>query len=337
MGVDLGVLFERREVKLNDLSGIRIAIDGHNTLYQFLSIIRQPDGTPLMNLHGGVTSHLSGLIYRVTNLIEAGIRPIFVFDGKPPDMKESTLQARRRVKEAAEKMWEEAKTEGSEDAFKYAQATSRITKEIAEDSKRLLDFMGIPVVQAPSDGEAQASFLVANDDADYVGSQDYDSLLFGSKILLRNITITGKRKLPKKKVYVDSKPELIDLNANLNRLGITREQLVNMAILIGTDFNAGIKGIGPKRALKLIKKHGNIEGALSELDTDIEDFPIIRDIFLYPDVASDYEVRWKSPEKDKIVDLLCHENDFSEDRVLKALERLKGGAKQKQKTFEAWF
>lgn len=337
MGADIGGLFDKKEIDLKDLNNKKIAIDAHNTLYQFLSVIRQPDGTPLMNLRGDVTSHLSGLIYRVTNLVEAGIRPVFVFDGKPPDLKEDTLKARRLIKEKAIKKWEEAKAIGSKDVFSYAQATSKIDEKIVDDSKKLLDYMGIPTVQAPSEGEAQASFLVINGDCDFVGSQDYDSLLFGSTVLIRNLTITNKRKLPKKRVYVDIKPEMIDLNSSLTKLEITREQLVCIAILVSTDFNEGIKGVGPKRALKLIKKHGGIEGALLELDSDIKNFPLIKDIFLHPDVTSDYDIRWKKPNFQKIKDFLCSENDFSEEKIQKVLDRLNKSLTNSQGTLDQWF
>ncbi len=338
MGVDLGGLFEKDEVELSELSGRMVAIDTHNMLYQFLSTIRQSDGTPLLNSSGEVTSHLSGLIYRIINLIEAGIKPVFVFDGKPPDLKAATLQERRRIKEVAKKRWEEAKATGSDDAFKYAQSTSRITEDITRSTKRLLGYMGMPIVKAPSDGEAQASFMAMNGDVDYVGSQDYDSLLFGSGMLLRNLTVTGKRKLPGKRVYVDVKPELIDLHAGLDRLEITREQLVDMAILMGTDFNKGIKGIGPKRALKLIKTHGSIEGVLSELDTSIDLFLDVRAIFLHPDISLDYDVKWKSPDEVRIIEFLCEENGFSEDRIHKAVDRLKDATDvQGQMTLNKWF
>lgn len=338
MGVDLGGLFVKDEVEFSNLSGQKVAIDTHNMLYQFLSTIRQSDGTPLLNSAGEVTSHLSGLIYRIVNLVEAGIKPVFVFDGKPPDLKAATLQERRRVKEDAEKRWGEAKAAGSADAFKYAQSTSRITEEITRSTKSLLSYMGMPVVDAPSDGEAQASFMAMKGDVSYVGSQDYDSLLFGSEMLLRNLTVTGKRKLPGKRVYVDVKPELIDLYAGLERLEITREQLIDMAILMGTDFNEGIKGIGPKRALKLIKKHGSIERVLSELDMSIDIFSDVRTIFLHPDVSHDYDLRWEGPDEARIIEFLCVENGFSEERIQKAVSRLKDATDvQGQMTLNRWF
>jgi len=335
MGVDLGDLVERREISLKDLFGKAIAIDAHNSLYQFLSIIRQPDGTPLMDSRGNITSHLSGLLYRTTNLVEEGIKPIFVFDGKPPDFKASTIKERSEIRDAAEKQWIKAKERG-EEAFKYAQASARVTKQTTEDAKALLGYMGIPCVQAPSEGEAQAAFIVSNGDADAVGSQDYDALLFGAPKLVRNLTITGRRKLPGKNVYVAVKPEMIALQSMLDALEITREQLVDIAILIGTDYNDGIKGTGPKTALKLIKKHGSIEGALAELGKEIKDFDTIKGFFLNPDATSEYKITWHEPREAEVERFLCDEHDFSEDRVHKALARLVEASGRGQKTLDQW-
>ncbi|MDI6888653.1 MAG: flap endonuclease-1 [Methanocellales archaeon] len=335
MGVDLGDLVEKREISLKDLFGKTIAIDAHNILYQFLSIIRQPDGTPLMDSKGNITSHLSGLLYRTTNLVEEGIRPLFVFDGEPPEFKATTIKERREIRSIAEKQWIEAKEKG-EAALKYAQASARVTGQIIEDAKALLGHMGIPCVQAPSEGEAQAAFMVSNGDADAVGSQDYDALLFGAPRHVRNLTITGRRKLPGKNVYIDVKPEMIELKSMLDALEITREQLVDIAILIGTDYNEGIKGIGPKSALKLIKKHGSIEGALAELDKDIENFDAIKDVFLDPDTTSDYKITWHEPKEVDVERFLCDEHDFSEDRVRKALARLTEASGKGQKTLDQW-
>jgi len=336
MGVDLGDLVERRDISLKDLFGKAIAIDAHNVLYQFLSIIRQPDGTPLMDSRGNITSHLSGLLYRTTNLVEEGIKPIFVFDGKPPEFKASTIKERSDIKDIAEKQWIKARGEGEAGAFKYAQASARVTGQIIEDAKALLRHMGIPCVQAPSEGEAQAAFMVSSGDADAVGSQDYDALLFGAPKLVRNLTITGRRKLPGKNVYIDVKTEMIELKSMLGALEITRKQLVDIAILIGTDYNEGIKGTGPKTALKLIKKHGSIEGALAELGKDIENFDVIKGFFLNPDATSDYKITWHEPREAEVERFLCDEHDFSEDRVRKALARLVEASGRGQKTLDQW-
>ncbi|MDD5472844.1 MAG: flap endonuclease-1 [Candidatus Methanoperedens sp.] len=338
MGVDLGDLFDRKEIELSDLKGKIIAIDAYNTLYQFLSIIRQRDGTPLIDSRGEITSHLSGFLYRTTNLVEAGIKPVFVFDGAPPAFKNTTIEERKKIRTEAKEKWDEAKARGDEEeAFKHAQASSRIGGNMIEDAKLLLGFMGLPVVQAPSEGEAQAAFMVRNKDAYAAGSQDYDALLFGAPIVVRNLAVSGKRKLPGKSVYVDVKPEVIELEKGLELLGISREQLIDIALLVGTDYDEGIKGIGPKKALKLVKKHGNIEGALGELSTEIKNLAEIKVLFVAPDVTPDYELRWKKPDSAAIIKFLCEGHDFSQERVSKAVERLLEASDEGQQTLDKWF
>lgn len=343
MGVNLRDLVPKTIVKLEDLSGRSIAIDAYNALYQFLAIIRQPDGTPLKDSTGRITSHLSGLLYRTSNLVEIGIKPVYVFDGIPPTLKEVEIKRRMKVKEKALVKYEQALKEGKiEEARMYAQATSRLKDYMAEDSKRLLDLMGIPWVQAPSEGEAQAAHLVKRGGADYCASQDYDSLLFGAPKFIRNVTISGRRKLPSKNIYIEVVPEVVELENVLKECGITYEQLVDIGILIGTDFNPnGIEGLGPKTALKLIKEHGTLENTLPHLKN--AEFPAepqrIREIFLNPKVTDDYTVEWREPDVEGVIGFICRQRDFSEDRVRKALEKMqKGAEKQKGKTtLEKWF
>ena len=343
MGVNLRDLVPKKIVRLEDLSGKSIAIDAYNALYQFLAIIRQPDGTPLKDTMGRITSHLSGLLYRTSNLVELGIKPIYVFDGTPPTLKEVEIKRRMKAKEEALIKYEQAIKEGKiEEACMYAQATSRLKDYMAEDSKKLLNLMGIPWVQAPSEGEAQAAHLVKRGDADYCASQDYDSLLFGAPRLVRNVTISGRRKLPSKNVYIEVVPEVVELENVLQERNITYEQLIDVGILIGTDFNPdGVKGLGPKTALKLIKEHGKIENAMQYLKN--AEFPVepqrIREIFLHPKVTDNYKIEWKEPDIEGIVNFICRERDFSEERVRKAVEKMqKGITKQKGKTtLEEWF
>ena len=250
MGVNLRGLVPIQNVKLEDLSGKTIAIDAYNALYQFLAIIRQPDGTPLKDDSGKVTSHLSGLFYRTSNLVQMGIKPIYVFDGTPPVLKREEIARRKQVKVEAAVHYEKAIARGDlPKARMLAQATTSMKDYMEDDAKRLLGLMGLPWVQAPSEGEAQAAHLTKRGDADYCASQDYDSLLFGAPMLLRNVTISGRRKLPSKNVYVDVVPELVELAKVLKDCDITHEQLIDVGILIGTDFNPdGIKGLGPKTA-----------------------------------------------------------------------------------------
>jgi flap endonuclease-1 len=343
LGVNLRDLVPKTPVKLEDLSGKSIAIDAYNALYQFLAIIRQPDGTPLKNGSGRITSHLSGLLYRTSNLVELGIRPVYVFDGVPPALKEVEIKRRVKAKEEALIKYERALSEGRiEEARMYAQATASLKDYMAEDSKRLLDLMGIPWIQAPSEGEAQAAHVVKRGDADYCASQDYDSLLFGAPKLVRNVTISGRRKLPGKNVYIEVIPEVVELEQILKTCEITHEQLIDIGILVGTDFNPeGVKGIGPKKALELIKEYGSLENVLPKLKNAY--FPAnpikIREVFLNPKVTDNYKIEWREPDVEGVVEFICGERDFSEDRVRKALEKMhKGIAKVKGKTtLEKWF
>ena len=336
MGSDIGEILERETVELDYFSGKKIAIDAFNTLYQFVTTIRQPDGTPLKDSQGRITSHLSGLLYRNANLIENGIKPIYVFDGEPPKFKEKELRERSERKKEAEEKWRIA-LETGEDAKKYAMMAAKVDEFIVESSKRLLKLLGIPYVDAPSEGEAQAAYMTRKGDADYTGSQDYDSLLFGSPALARNLTITGKKKLPGKNVYVDIKPEIIELEKNLKRLKISREQLIDVAILVGTDYNEGIKGIGVKKALKYIRTYGDIFKALKALKVEIENVEEIREFFLNPPVTDDYEIKFGKPDRDKVVEFLCEEHDFSRERVEKAVERIEENISTSQITLDRWF
>jgi flap endonuclease-1 len=339
MGVDISDIIESREIELQDLKGKIIAIDAYNTLYQFLSIIRQPDGTPLIDRNGRITSHLSGLFYRNVNIMEIGIKPVYVFDGKPPELKGKTLLERIERRERAEREWKEALEAGNiEEARVWSQQSSRLTPEMVEQSKRLLELMGIPWIQAPSEGEAQAAEMARSGKVFASASQDYDSLLFGTPRLVRNLTITGKRKLPRKNVYKEIKPEIIELDNVLKNLSITREQLIDIGILVGTDFNEGVRNVGPKKALKLIKTHGNIENIMKNTDIVVENYREIREIFLNPPVTKDYKFDWKDPDVEGIVKFMCDEHDFSRERVMGAIDKLKEFRKVKsQKNLEEWF
>ncbi len=340
MGTQIKELVTFKEVDLEYLQGKVIAVDAMNTLYQFLSIIRQRDGTPLKDSKGRVTSHLSGLFYRTSNLIERGIRPFFVFDGEPPELKSKTLKTRRKLKAEAEKARREAIRKGDEkEAFKYAQRASRLSGKMVDQSKTLLFAMGVPWVQAPGEGEAQASFMVKRGDAWAVGSQDFDSLLYGAPILVRNVTITGKRKLPGKDEYKEVLPEIAKLSELKKDHGIDRRGLIAIGVLVGTDYNDGIKGIGPKRALKIVKENGNLEKIL-ELDIS-EEFDVdpleVEKVFLEPNVTEDYEIAWSDPSPEEIKGFLCEEHEFSESRVETGIERLEKGVKKRaQRSLEQW-
>jgi len=336
MGVKLGSLFPSEQISFKDLHDRIIVIDAYNVLHQFLATIRQRDGTALKNADGKITSHLSGLFYRSANLVQNKIKPVYVFDGKPHELKQETIDERNRRRLQAEKDWKDALEKGdTAKARVKAQQTSRVTDEIVAQSKTLLEILGIPYVQAPEEGESQASYMVRKGDAYGVGSQDFDCLLIGSPVLIRNLTSSSKRKLPGKKAYVKVHPERIYLNQTLDKLGISQKQLVDMAILMGTDFNEGIKGIGPKKSLKLIKKNGNIENVISTIGSDeaptFEKIKKIRSMFLNPKTTDDYELSWSQPDEQKLVYFLSEEYQFSEKRIesmLKKFEPIKEMKKQ---------
>ncbi|MGB9830517.1 MAG: flap endonuclease-1, partial [Fervidicoccus fontis] len=279
-----------KEIELESLKGRTIAIDAYNALYQFLAAIRQPDGTPLIDNKGRVTSHLSGIFYRTINLIEAGIKPIYVFDGLPPSLKEKELEKRRKVKEEAAKKYQVAIAEEKyEEARKYAQMSTRLNDEMVKEAIKLLDAMGLPTVQAPAEGEAQAAYMAKKGDVWSSGSQDYDSILFGSPRVVRNLTVSGKRKLPKKDVYIDIKPEVIESNVIYEKLGINREKLIIIGIMLGTDYNPdGIKGVGIKTALKIVKSYEKTEEILKSLPQTQVDYYEIFNYFMNPEVTDNY-------------------------------------------------
>lgn len=343
MGVDIKEIVNARKISLEDLADKILAIDAHNALYQFLSIIRERTGEPLRDSHGNITSHLSGLYYRTMNLLTIGIKPIYVFDGEPPVLKNMELSRRKLLKEEAKIKYSIALEKGDmEEAMKYAKRASYLTDQMINDSKKLLELMGIPWIQAPSEGEATAAYLTIIGKAYAVVSQDYDTLLFGGKRLCRNITISGRRKLPGKDAYQEVEPEEILLDENLKDLGITREQLVDIGILVGTDFNLeGFKGYGPIRALKAIKQYGKLEN-IPDIQEELKliDYNSIREIFLRPKVIENVHIEFKKMDEKGILDFLCSKYEFSEERVLNAIKKYKEAEERRAKkgtSLDRWF
>jgi len=227
-----------------------------------------------------------------------------------------------------------------EEARKWAQQGVKVDEDIVNDSKRLLDAMGIPYVQAPSEGEAQAAFMVKNGDVWASASQDFDSLLFGAPLLLRNITITGRRKMPGRETYIEIKPEIIRLGRVLKSLEIDQDRLIILGICIGTDYNpGGLSGIGPKRALEIVKNEGNVSILLKNLKKDWKFEVTPEEIFNFfknPPITKEYSLKWKPPDEEKIKKILCDEHDFSEERIQNTIEKLKE-TKGTQSRLDAWF
>jgi len=340
MGVDIKTLLIREKTKLESFSSKIIAIDAYNAIYQFLAIIRGPEGMHLTDRKGRVTSHLTGLLYRNVNFLLMGIKPVYVFDGKPPSMKMAEIERRKKLKKAATVKYEKAKVEGDiETARKYAQQTTSMHDGMVQDSKHLLDLFGIPYVQAPADGEAMAAHLNITGKAHAVASQDYDSLLYGARNLVRNFTNSGRRKLPNRNTYIDVEPEIINYKKTLDGLSVTREQLIDIGILIGTDFNPdGFERIGPKTALKLIKEYSKLED-IPQIQEQLHtiQFNKIREIFLQTNVSEPGNIEFHDIDYTGILGYLSRERDFSEDRVNASLNRLKKGLEKRSQTLEKWF
>lgn len=346
MGLNIRDIIPRKEINFEELKGKIICVDAFNTLYQFLSSVRQADGTPLMDNQKRITSHLSGIFYRNVALLEEGIKLVYVFDGIPPELKGKTREKREGVKYIAKARYEEAKQ--AEDILamrRYSSQLARLNDEMIEESKELLQAMGIAVIQAPSEGESEAAYLCRLKKEIYaVASQDYDSLLFGANRLIQNLTLARKRKTISG--WSEVKPEVIELEKVLNLLEIDLDQLICIGILVGTDYNPkGIPGIGQKKALQIVKKYKqpvlifkSIEEQLMSLsEEDKFDWKEIFSLFHKPDVVNE-EIKFPNLDEEKIRKILIEEHDFSEMRVEKQIERLRDAReKSKQRNLKKWF
>ena len=340
MGLNLKDLVIKEKTTLEAFSTRVIAIDAYNAIYQFLASIRGPDGLQLMDSQGRVTSHLSGLLYRNVNFLSLGIKPVYVFDGKAPSLKAAEIQRRKQIKKDATIKYEKAIAEGNlEDARKFAQQTTSMRDGMVKESKKLLECFGIPYIDAQSEGEATAAHLTNTGQAYASASQDYDSILCGAKRLVRNFTSSGRRRIPNSNTYIDVVPEVIQTQKVLDALGLTREKLIDVGILIGTDFNPnGFERIGPKTAIKMIRKHSRLED-IPQIQEQLQkiDFEQIREIFLNPKVTDVEEITFEKVDYEAITDYLVKERSFSNDRVNSTLNRLKRALEKKSQNLEQWF
>ncbi|MBI2546311.1 hypothetical protein HYV81_03965 [Candidatus Woesearchaeota archaeon] len=196
-------------------------------------------------------------------------------------------------------------------------------------------------MQAPSEAEAQAAFIVKQNDAFAIGSQDADSLLFGAPRTVRNLTFSGKRRTGAAK-YVVVKPEMIDLKENLAHLGITQRQLITLSMLVGTDYNhGGIPGIGPKKALQLVKKYGtNFDEMFASVDWQAHfSYPWqeVFDTFMNIPIEKNYSWKPQNPDRRTILSLLIEKHGFSEERVLSLLDPYLEFCKKRQKGLGEFF
>lgn len=320
MGLPIRDLIVRSEIPWSSLAGRRLAIDGNNAMYQFLATIRQRDGQPFSDPEGRVTSHLMGVLYRTASLLSEGIGPVWVFDGRPPELKSGTLRARFLAKERAEAEWKEALDKGDlETARRKAAATSRFTRPMAAEAMELLKALGVPTVQAPSEGEAQAARMAAEGAVWSAASEDYDSLLFGAPRLVRGLAARPRGA---------SQPpaQLVERERVLSDLGISEEELLMIGLLVGTDFNDGAKGYGPKRSLALVRRHLGWSETLKIGGIPEEEARAVAEIFRSPEVVPSPPIAFGEIDEAQVDRLLVEGHGFSQDRVHATLSKARAGA-----------
>ncbi len=321
VGLPFKEIVQAEQLPWNALAGRSVAVDGYNAIYQFLATVRQADGEPFSDARGRPTSHLMGVFYRTTSLLGEGVRPVWVFDGRPPDLKAGTLRARFRAKERAEEQRQEALAAGDlPTARRKAAQTSRLTPSMAEEAIGLLAALGIPTVRAPSEGEAQAARMAATGAVWACASEDYDGLLFGAPRLVRGLAARRSK-------GVDAGAQLIDRDRLLAALGIDGEDLILIGILVGTDFNEGAAGYGPKKALKLVQEHLGWEATVERAGLDPKEVADVADIFRHPDTIEAPAAEFGPIEDAAVLRILVDEHGFSEERVRSAIDRARRGSR----------
>lgn len=311
-------------IKENDFKsyfGRKVAIDASMSIYQFLIAVRQ-DGNVLQNEDGETTSHLMGMFYRTIRMVDSGIKPVYVFDGKPPDLKSGELVKRSEKRAEAEKQLEAAVEAGeAENIEKFNKRLVKVTKQHNDECKKLLTLMGIPYVEAPCEAEATCAALVKAGKVYAAATEDMDALTFGTPVLLRHLTASEAKKLPIQEFH---------LNRIHQDMAVTHEQFVDLCILLGSDYCETIRGVGPKRAIDLIKQYKSIEEILENIDT--KKYPVpenwlhkeARRLFLEPEVVdtSSIELKWTEPDEEKLVEFMCGEKQFNEDRIRNGAKKL---------------
>jgi flap endonuclease-1 len=315
VGLPLKDIVSAQELPWDALAGRTLAVDGYNAVYQFLATIRQKDGQLFTDDQGRVTSHLMGVFYRTTSLLKEGVLPVWVFDGKPPERKAGTIRQRIELKEKAETQWQEALAAGDlETARRKAAQTSHLTRPMVEELKQLLAALGVPTLQAPGEGEAQAAVMAARGIVWGVGSEDYDSLLFGAPKLVRGLAARNRQ---------GSAPgaQLIDRNDLLQSLGIDGEELILLGIVVGTDFNDGVRGYGPKKALKLVQEHLGFDATVAKVGLDPEEARAVAEIFRQPNAEAVAPPTFGPVDETAVRRLLVDEHGFARDRVENAIAR----------------
>ncbi|KAF7273667.1 flap structure-specific endonuclease 1 [Rhynchophorus ferrugineus] len=310
-----------KEADIKSYFGRKIAIDASMSLYQFLIAVRS-EGAQLTSVDGETTSHLVGTFYRTIRLLEHGIKPVYVFDGKPPELKSGELSKRMEKRAEAQKLLEKATEAGdTAEMDKFNRRLVKVTRKHNDEAKQLLSLMGVPYIEAPCEAEAQCAAMVKAGKVFATATEDMDALTFGSNVLLRHMTYSEARKMPIQEIHLDKVLEGLQLSQN---------EFIDLCILMGCDYTESIRGIGPKKSIDLIRQHRSIEGILKNIDKDKypppEDWNYegARELFQNPEVADaeGLELKWSEPDEEGMVKFLCGDRQFSEDRVRNGVKKL---------------
>jgi flap endonuclease-1 len=315
MGLPLREIVAAQELPWEALAGRTLAVDGFNAAYQFLATLRQRDGQLFSDAQGRVTSHLMGVFYRTTSLLHEGVLPVWVFDGKPPELKAGTIRRRIASKERAEEEWRQALEAGDlPTARRKAAQTSRLTRPMVDELVALLQALGVPSVQAPGEGEAQAAVMASRGVTWGTASEDYDALLFGAPRLVRGLAARGRGGKA-------ADAQLIDRADLLASLGINDEELILLGVVVGTDFNEGARGYGPKKALKLVREHLGFDATVARAGIDPGEAREVMEIFRHPSAVEVAPQAFGPVDEEAVHRLLVGEHGFSEERVRSAVAR----------------
>ncbi|MBX0321516.1 flap endonuclease-1 [Halomicroarcula sp. F13] len=309
---DLRSLAAIEDVSFEDLDGSVVAVDAHNWLYRYLTTtVKFTSDAKYTTADGTEVANLIGVVQGLPKFFEHDLTPVFVFDGAVTDLKDDEVAKRREQRERYEDELEDAREAGdSVRVAKLDSRTQRLTDTIVETTRELLEILDVPVVDAPAEGEGQAAYMARQGDVDYVGTEDYDALLFGAPYTLRQLTSSGD-------------PELMEFEATLTRHDLTWEQLVDAAILMGTDFNEGVSGIGPKTAVKEIHEHGDLYGVLEARGEHVDHADRIRSLFLDPAVTDEYEIPTDvDPDLDAARRFVTEEWEVDAEEVARGFERI---------------
>ncbi|AEN06256.1 flap endonuclease-1 [Halolamina sp.] len=309
---DLRAVAAIEDIPFSELSGSVVAVDAHNWLYRYLTTtVKFTADSVYTTSDGDEVANLLGVVQGLPKFFEADMTPVLVFDGGVTDLKSDEVERRREQRKKAEERKQEAEEAGdSVEAARLEARTQRLTDTIHETTRGLLDRLDVPYIEAPAEGEAQCAHMAATGEVDYAGSEDYDTMTFGAPRTLRQLTSKGH-------------PELMDLQKTLEKHDISYEQLVDVALLMGTDFNEGVTGYGPKTAVKAVKEHGDIWGVMEAEDVYVANADRVRELFFDPPVTDDYELDLDiDPDLDAARAYVSAEWEVPAEEVERGFERI---------------